>query len=68
MKRRSLKRWLITGIVLLLINDFVQIAIAVRQYRKKLNRKAHKRIIRGLKKKARRARVIKQAASAIKEN
>ena len=51
MKRHSLKRLLIIGILLMLINDVVQIAIAIRQYRKKLNRKAHKRIIRGLKKK-----------------
>ena len=68
MKRHSLKRLLIIGILLMLINDVVQIAIAIRQYRKKLNRKAHIRIIRGLKKKARRARVIQKAVSAKKEN
>ena len=67
MKRHSLKRLLIIGILLMLINDVVQIAIAIRQYRKKLNRKARKRIIRGLKKKARRARVIQKAVSAKKE-
>lgn len=65
---RTLKRWLIVGILLMLINDVIQITIAYKRHKRKLNKKARKRIIRGLKKKARRARVIQKAVSAKKEN
>ncbi len=64
---RKLKRWLIVGILLMLLNDVIQIAVAVRAHRKKLNRMAHKRIIRGLKKKVRRARVKQKIEDKIKE-
>lgn len=67
MKKNNLKRWLIAGILLMLINDAVQIAIAYRQFEVKMNSKARKRIIRGLKKKARRARVKQKVAAKIKE-
>ena len=67
MKKNNLKRWLIVGILLMLINDAVQIAIACRKFEVKMNSKARKRIIRGLKKKARRARVKQKVVSKIKE-